>query len=648
MKCSMSKGLLMTALITGSVMWGGTSVFAEELQEYTLDQMVVTATRYEKRDVEVAASTEVFDQKRLEATGATNLYEALQYGTGLEIQQYGTGGSSMGNMTSKIVMRGNGNGTLVMVNGVPINIRGTYDLNDFPVENVERVEIVRGGGSVLYGSEATGGVINIITKKTKANYVKMALGNYGQQQYSGSFQADNLGFSYKYSKWGSVDGVTDDGKNWKGPENNNFDVSYKFNDRLTLTASHNKSVYHYISTLGKKSMGKYTPENDTKQDVVRNDIQLNYNDENGYKATLYYLDRQREKNAYVFDGRFLSWEDEDSHNLGLDVQKSWNIKDATILIGLTYQQENYSLDSKEQKYKKTGAGVIYNGAVVNGASGDQSRDNYSLYAQYDRKLNEKNSLVLSARESWTHNAPNDADFSNFSGQAQFIHKLNEDESIYASLGQSFKMPALYQIYKTDEHGSAAGDLKPQKGIHSEIGWKKSIDENKSMKVAVFQYKIDDNISAIQKSGGGFTYTNENLRNVGIEAEYSFNNPKGFGYSVSASYGNPQTEKIDKTGKSSGWMHDYSKFDFKTSLTYRMDKLRSALSASYIAGRATDDVDYKPYLMVNLNADYQADKNNSFFFTMNNLLDRKDITYKATSSEYYVTPFNFMVGYKYSF
>ena len=137
MKCNVSKGLLMTALITGSVLWGGTSVFAEELQEYTLDQMVVTATRYEKKDVDVAASTEVFDQKRLEATGATNLYEALQYGTGLEIQQYGTGGSSMGNMTSKIVMRGNGNGTLVMVNGVPINIRGTYDLNDFPVENVE-------------------------------------------------------------------------------------------------------------------------------------------------------------------------------------------------------------------------------------------------------------------------------------------------------------------------------------------------------------------------------------------------------------------------------------------------------------------------------------------------------------------------------
>ena len=144
----MTKGLLMTALITGSVMWGGANVFAEELQEYTLDQMVVTATRYEKRDVEVAASTEVFDAKKLQETGATNLYDALKFGAGLDVQQYGTGGASMGNMTSKIMMRGNGNGTLVLVNGVPINIRGTYDLNDFPVENIERVEIVRGGGAV--------------------------------------------------------------------------------------------------------------------------------------------------------------------------------------------------------------------------------------------------------------------------------------------------------------------------------------------------------------------------------------------------------------------------------------------------------------------------------------------------------------------
>ena len=90
------------------------------------------------------------------------------------------------------------------------------------------MEVVRGGGSVLYGSEATGGVINIITKKQKENFVKAAIGNYGQQQYSGSFQAGKMGLSYKYSKWGTINDMASEGKNWKGPENNNFDLTYAF------------------------------------------------------------------------------------------------------------------------------------------------------------------------------------------------------------------------------------------------------------------------------------------------------------------------------------------------------------------------------------------------------------------------------------
>ena len=77
MKSNFSKGLLMTALITGSVIWGGTNVFAEELQEYTLDQMVVTATRTEKRDVDVPASTTVITSKQLEDSGSNSIAEVL-------------------------------------------------------------------------------------------------------------------------------------------------------------------------------------------------------------------------------------------------------------------------------------------------------------------------------------------------------------------------------------------------------------------------------------------------------------------------------------------------------------------------------------------------------------------------------------------
>ena len=89
MKSNFSKGLLMTALITGSVMWGGTNVFAEELQEYTLDQMVVTATRTEKRDVDVPASTTVITSKQLEDSGSNSIAEVLGKQAGIEYKSFG-------------------------------------------------------------------------------------------------------------------------------------------------------------------------------------------------------------------------------------------------------------------------------------------------------------------------------------------------------------------------------------------------------------------------------------------------------------------------------------------------------------------------------------------------------------------------------
>ena len=75
-------------------------------------------------------------------------------------------------MTSKIMVRGVQDGTLVLVDGIPMNMDGRYNLDDIPSDAIERIEVVKGGGSVLYGSEATGGVINIITKKQLRNKIK--------------------------------------------------------------------------------------------------------------------------------------------------------------------------------------------------------------------------------------------------------------------------------------------------------------------------------------------------------------------------------------------------------------------------------------------------------------------------------------------
>ena len=79
MKKLASKGLLMSALICGNVLWGGTTVLANEVQEYELDEMVVTATRTMKQIQEVPSSVSVVTAKEIEDRNVTSVQEALQY-----------------------------------------------------------------------------------------------------------------------------------------------------------------------------------------------------------------------------------------------------------------------------------------------------------------------------------------------------------------------------------------------------------------------------------------------------------------------------------------------------------------------------------------------------------------------------------------
>ena len=253
------KGMLMAALICGTiapVVFSGASVFAAEkdekaadeaLQAFELDQIVVTANRYEKKDVDIAASTDVITRERLDETGATNAFEALRFSTGLTVDGKAPGGASYGSMTSKIAIRGIEKGTLVMMNGTPINFRGLYSLDSIPADIIERIEIVRGGGSVLYGSEASGGVINIITKKdAKHSSVRVGFGKQSRQNHSIDIHAGKLGVNYTYDKWGHVGYISDSkavnaalgaqnmSQDFLKSELHNGTITYKFSDNVIV------------------------------------------------------------------------------------------------------------------------------------------------------------------------------------------------------------------------------------------------------------------------------------------------------------------------------------------------------------------------------------------------------------------------------
>lgn len=145
----------------------------------SLDEVVVTATKVEEAAEDIANDVTVITRKEIESGSYRNLSEVVRSVTGLKLFEYGSPGAS-----SSVSLRGStSEQTLVMIDGKRLNKPGDgqVDLNAIPVplENIERIEILRGASSALYGADAMGGVINIITKVPDESVTNLAA-SYGR------------------------------------------------------------------------------------------------------------------------------------------------------------------------------------------------------------------------------------------------------------------------------------------------------------------------------------------------------------------------------------------------------------------------------------------------------------------------------------
>ncbi|MGP1586435.1 MAG: TonB-dependent receptor plug domain-containing protein, partial [Schwartzia sp. (in: firmicutes)] len=164
----MLKQKLTSSILTSLLFTGGFSCHAyaaETLDEYTLDAIVVTAQRTETRDLNTPATTTVITAKDIENRGYLSVFDALDQTVGITSYNYTSGQGDNGSSTGRVYIRGLDKGTLILVNGAPVNLNNYNSTAGIPISAVERIEIVKGSNSVLYGSEAMGGVVNIITKQ---------------------------------------------------------------------------------------------------------------------------------------------------------------------------------------------------------------------------------------------------------------------------------------------------------------------------------------------------------------------------------------------------------------------------------------------------------------------------------------------------
>ncbi len=559
--------------LTGFVGVGATDV-------YQLDPVTVTAERTNVTDLNTPAAVEVLYADQIAATGANNVQESLKYSTGIIASGQGPKGLSQGTMFAKAVIRGVEKGTLVLVDGVPMNQSGMYQLQDISTDAVEKIEVVRGGGAVLYGSEASGGVINIITKGKRDTKIKAGIGNYGQQNYAVSVQGgDNFGVTYVYDRLGSVDHISDPSGgrpagmyyNVTRGERNNLNWRYNLTDDLYFTHSYSHSNSHYVY--------RWDGRNGKNKDAVNQD-KIYKNDEHmaafhygndDLTGNFYYHKRNmttdtskvvngpNTKKKYDPTKRKVTKTENKDQSIGVDLSNRWHFNKGSFMVGGDFRRDIADVTDK-------------------GKSHHYSRNMYSVFGQLSYDISKPTTMNLNFRQTWVEKDAAGNKYDKFTPEIIVMHDLDDNTMIYAKAGKSFMMPTFKQLYGGGNVIASPG-LKPQTGTHYEVGVKKNVGKS-SWRIAAFRYDIRDSLEA-NISGPAdnldIKYTNQDIKNTGLEIEWKRNQSENLSYRLGATFGHPEKQERDKNGVVGNWHDYYGKIQLNGGVTYTTGKLTTSFN-----------------------------------------------------------------------
>jgi len=444
------------------------------------ENLVVTATRLPSAVQSIPAGVTVIDRKTIEERGYTSLVDALSAVPGVRVAQSGGPGSQ-----ASVFIRGtNSNHVLVLIDGVPVNDPadpgGAFNFGVDTLADVERIEIVRGPMSSVYGSAALGGVINIITKHGKgAPHGHITLGAGSPRQ--GIAQGDVSGGFGIWDYSANIQGLSERGFDQTPPREKPVYTGEVDGDR---------------SKLAQVELGM-TPVEDTRISVLlrARDAKYGYDEESavgvdagnafGYDASLFgklgvtselfdglldtaaFVTRLQDDRRYTISYSPLDPDDDtgDSRYHGRRTDAQWNntvhLPDRSVFTAsaLTFGYEHES----DQVNVKIDTDSIYGPYVSTVRAHDDSDSGYlGLQTSVMKRL----ALTGQLREDATTVA-GDA----FTWRVGAVFDAPEILShIKASYGTGFRAPALYDRYGIDSYGYVGNpDLRPEYSRGYELG-----------------------------------------------------------------------------------------------------------------------------------------------------------------------------------
>ena len=587
----------------------------EQTETHALSDTVVTAQRHEKRDLDTPATTTIITAKEIEKAGYRNVFEAIDQQIGSTSTSYGEAGQDFGFSAGRISLRGFDKGTLVMVNGVPMNLKNYTSTENIPASMVERIEIVKGAASTLYGAEAMSGVVNIILKKPKEGEsefkLSQTLGN--QFKKTGAFYADNriiVDLSREWSKdrphsnaFGRDKVSWMDWKVGKG-QKNRVGLIAKITDEVSLSYNFTESTIRRSSTTYGDSGGVFRPTStrtDNRHDDYRHTASLVYQGkDNGIRALLGY--NYRKVDGY----NYLTKKPVDSNTVMesyiFDLQKTWKLDSDTFVLGYSYKRESADLTVSQKSASRTGN---------------------SLYASYSKQFTPKFNFTLGLRGEWIDDPKKDQRV--FMPQFQTNYQLDRNTAWYINVGKAFQMPAVDDTIGKRQNTSG---LKPESGWTYETGVK--IRRGSDMwKVAIYHMDMENKLGWAQDpvTHESVAINKGNFRNTGVEAEYSKRFNDAWKLTLGGSVSNPKVQ--DPSVKKKEWVQDAGRLEGLVRLDYEMAKWQGNLNLKYLGDREY----YKPKkgtaqdipdkLQLNMNVIYTAGKDDVVSLGIYNLLNREN-------------------------
>jgi iron complex outermembrane receptor protein len=523
------------------------SAQAEPLPEFVGDTIVVTPTRFNSFASDRAVNVTVITREDIERNPAVTLPEILQDYAGIGMRDlFGNNASS-----STVDMRGfgaaAGQNTLVLVDGVrqnDIDLSGVV-WSAIPLSAIERIEIVRGGNSVLHGAGAVGGVINIITRAPTARSSEAtASARYGSfntrnLQATGNLAGDNMGLTLAASNDRS-DGWRDNNENRQDSFYGNArwkldggEVGFKLGadtQNLRLPGARLVEPDQNQNQLASDPKGTQTPLDWTRRDgwqaVLSGQFQLPKGE---IAADLNYRNKAQES-YYNFNGY------PDYRKTALDMLSfSPRIKLPLSAGGVTHELI-MGLDLDAWNYQLATSNDPANiGQPINRVQAVQR--NAALYAQDHLRLSESLSLTAGARLEWFRikatdsfdpAAPGSAYGSGAPSGGQneresawdlgMRYRAAPGQTFYAKAGRSFRFATVDEVYEyAPDYTRQFQFLKPQTAYDEELGWEFGTARYGG-RAALYHARVEDEIH-LDPYGAGIGNTNlPPLRRYGLELE----------------------------------------------------------------------------------------------------------------------------------